>query len=120
MGVVGGLITFRLFGSTYLLIYGNIDLFYRVLRSAERYFGLLALQLSYSYKEYSCWMPPSQYAHYSHTLMKRCVSLKNQTAFVCAGEQMCSSAQAVVIVVLVQVPRRTITSPVILFIFIFT
>ena len=103
MGVVGGLVTFRLFGNISLLIYGNVDFFYRVLRSTERCFGLLAVQLSYGYKEYSCWMPPSQYAHYSHTLMKRCVSLKNQTAFVCAGEQMCSSAQAVVIVVPVQI-----------------
>jgi len=101
--VVGDLVTSRLFGINSLLIYGNVDIFYRVLRSAERYFRLLPVQLSYSYKEYSCWMPPSQYAHYSRTLMKRRVSLKNQTGVVCAGEQMCSSAQAVVIVVPVQV-----------------
>jgi len=85
------------------LIYGNVDIFYLALRSAERYFRLLPVQLSYSYKEYSYWMSPSQNAHYSYVFTKGCVSLKNQTGFVCAGEQMCSSAQAVVIVVPVQV-----------------
>lgn len=101
--MVGGLVTSRLFGNTSLLIYGNIDIFYHVLRSVERYFRLLRVQLSYSYKEYSYRMSLSLYAHYSYTLMKGCVSLKNQTDFVCAGDQMCSSAQAVVIVVPIQV-----------------
>lgn len=101
--MVGSLVTSRLFGNTSLLIYGNVDILYRVLRSVERFFRLLPVQLSYSYKEYSYRMSPSQYAHCSYTLVKGCVSLKNQTGFVCAGEQMCSSAQAVVIVVPVQV-----------------
>jgi hypothetical protein len=101
--VVGVPVTSRLFGNTSLLIYGNVDIFYGVLRSVERYFGLLSVQLCYSYEEHSYRMSPWQHAHYSYTLVKGCVSLKNQTGFVCAGEQMCSSAQAVVIVVPIQV-----------------